>query len=157
MPQNGLTRVSDTAGEHLARPGSLPSETSRRWLWYGFGVALVWLWCGLEVALGWLCTPEYMPTIWLCGGFGWLKRSRFRVQGSRFDVGAERLPRLHAIPERARIGDPPGLLGPRRHLAPDGCLGLGGQRRFDERERSAMRRAGDARYGTARSLRRRVQ
>src|ERR1035438_7310245 len=41
---------------------------------------------GFGVALGWLCTPEYMPSIWLCGGFGWLKRSRFRVQGSTFGV-----------------------------------------------------------------------
>src|ERR1039458_8992390 len=54
MPQNGLTRVSDTAGEHLARPRSLPSETSRRWLWYGFGMALVWLWYGFGMALVWL-------------------------------------------------------------------------------------------------------
>src|ERR1035441_2442390 len=99
MPQNGLTRVSDTAGEHLARPRSLPSETSRRWLWYGFGMALVWLWygfgmalvwlwCGFGVALGWLCTPEYMPTICLLYGFavalGGLSAqgSGFKVQGS---------------------------------------------------------------------------
>src|ERR1035438_163812 len=27
-----------------------------------------------------------MPSIWPCGGFGWLKRSRFRVQGSTFKV-----------------------------------------------------------------------
>src|ERR1035441_3049592 len=27
-----------------------------------------------------------MPTIWPWGGFGWLKRSRFRVQGSGFKV-----------------------------------------------------------------------
>ena len=78
-------------------------------------------------------------------------------QSARDAGRAERFLRLHAIQERARIEDSPCLLGPRRHLAPDGCLGLGGQRRFDERERSAMRRAGDARYGTARSLRRRVQ
>src|ERR1039458_3700279 len=41
---------------------------------------------GFGVALGWLCTPEYMASIWPCGGFGWLKRSRFRVQGSTFKV-----------------------------------------------------------------------
>src|ERR1039457_2217390 len=96
MPQNGLTRVSDTAGENLARPGSLPSETSRRWLWYGFGQALVWLWCGLEVALGWLCAPEYMPSICLLYGFavalGGLSAqgSGFKVQGSMWEQSASR-------------------------------------------------------------------
>src|ERR1039458_2578526 len=102
MPQNGLARVSDPAGERLARPGSLPSKTSRRWLWSGFGgalgwlwsgfgVALVWLWCGLEVALGWLCTPEYMPSICLLYGFGVAlgglsaQGSGFKVQGSMWE------------------------------------------------------------------------
>src|ERR1035438_6588489 len=85
MPQNGLTRVSDPAGERLARPDSLPSETSRRWLW-----------CGLEVALGWLCTPEYMPSICLLYGFavalGGLSAqgSGFKVQGSMWEQSASR-------------------------------------------------------------------
>src|ERR1035441_40177 len=50
---------------------------------YGLGVALGWLWGGfgplfLLSTFCFLGLPE-------CG-FGWLKRSRFRVQGSRFDV-----------------------------------------------------------------------
>src|ERR1035441_7609785 len=96
MPQNGLTRVSATAGEHLARPRSLPSETSRRWLWYGFGMALVWLWCGFGVALRWpwdgfvlrsLCLvyAYYMALRWL-----WValpRLSRLDVGCSTFDAG----------------------------------------------------------------------
>ena len=63
-------------------------------------------------------------------------------QSARDAGRAERFLRLHAIQERARIEDSPCLLGPRRHLAPDGCLGLGGQRRLEGRKRSAMRRRG---------------
>jgi hypothetical protein len=57
-------------------------------------------------------------------------------QSARDAGRAERFLRLHAIQERARIEDSPCLLGPRRHLAQDGCLGLGGQRRLDERRGS---------------------
>ena len=35
-------------------------------------MALEWLWCGFEVALYSGVYAEYMPTIWLCGGLGWL-------------------------------------------------------------------------------------
>src|ERR1035438_2502131 len=35
---------------------------------------ITWPYPGSQVALRWLCTPEYMPSIWLCGGLGWLYR-----------------------------------------------------------------------------------
>jgi hypothetical protein len=56
----------------LKWPGETHGFDWKRGCVYGFGVALVWLWYGFGMALGWLWTPEYMPTIWLCGGFGWL-------------------------------------------------------------------------------------
>jgi hypothetical protein len=67
-----------------------------------------------------------MPTIWLCGGFGWLAalpRSRFEVRRSRFDVQppagtsnggkppAARLPQAWLILlGRAEAGGTPGIL-----------------------------------------------
>src|ERR1035441_6170928 len=42
------------------------------WLWGRMGVALVGLWGGFRVALYSGVYAEYMPSIWLCGGFGWL-------------------------------------------------------------------------------------
>src|ERR1039458_3628036 len=67
-----------------------------------------------------------MPTIWLCGGFGWLAalpRSRFEVRRSRFDVQppagtsnggkppAARLPQAWLISlGRAEAGGAPGIL-----------------------------------------------
>ena len=67
-----------------------------------------------------------MPTIWLCGGFGWLAalpRSRFEVRRSRFDVQpptgtstggkppAARLPRAWLILlGQAEAGGAPGIL-----------------------------------------------
>jgi hypothetical protein len=53
-----------------------------------------------------------MPTIWPWGGFGWLKRSRFRVQGSGFKVRCSMffryrlsipLPRAEPLPTRERL------------------------------------------------------
>ena len=38
----------------------------------GFVVALGWPWGGFRVALYSGVYAEYMPSIWLCGGFGWL-------------------------------------------------------------------------------------
>src|ERR1039457_4548063 len=67
-----------------------------------------------------------MPTIWLCGGFGWLAalpRSRFEVRGSSFDIQlppgtsktgkplAARLPQAWLILlARAEAGGAPGIL-----------------------------------------------
>src|ERR1039457_1422544 len=67
-----------------------------------------------------------MPTIWLCGGFGWLAalpRSRFEVRRSRFDIQpptgtstggkppAARLPRAWLILfGQAEAGGAPGIL-----------------------------------------------
>src|ERR1019366_1898029 len=82
------------------------------WPWCSLGVALVWLWCGFvlrslclvyayNMALGWLWVAlRGLPPLFLLStfyflllpecGFGWLKRSRFRVQGSRFKVQGSR-------------------------------------------------------------------
>src|ERR1017187_7913046 len=79
------------------------------WPWGGFGVALVWPWGGFvlrslcpvyayNMALGWLWVAlRGLPPLFLLStfcfmllpecGFGWLKRSRFRVQCSMLDVG----------------------------------------------------------------------
>src|ERR1035438_2597459 len=76
------------------------------WPWCGLGVALVWLWCGLGGALRWPWWGLEVALTWPWGGFvlrslclvyaynmalGWLwvafsrlRRSRLRVQGSRF-------------------------------------------------------------------------
>src|ERR1017187_5868418 len=40
--------------------------------WGSLGVALGWLWGGFEVALYSGVYAEYMPSIWLYGGFGLL-------------------------------------------------------------------------------------
>src|ERR1039458_2636902 len=42
------------------------------WPWWSLGVALVEPWGGFRVALYSGVYAEYMPSIWLCGGFGWL-------------------------------------------------------------------------------------
>jgi hypothetical protein len=40
--------------------------------WCGCGGALMEPWGGFEVALYSGVYAEYMPSLWLCGGFGWL-------------------------------------------------------------------------------------
>src|ERR1035438_4749239 len=100
MPQNSLTRVSDTTGENLARHFAVGLGVVLVWLWCGFGVALVWLWWGLGVALVgpwcgfggalvWLCTPESMPSICLLYGFA-VALGGLSVQGSGFRVQGDR-------------------------------------------------------------------
>src|ERR1035438_9291321 len=92
MPQNSLTRVSDTTGENLARHFAVGLGVVLVWLWCGFGVALVGPWCGFGGALVWLCTPESMPSICLLYGFAValgglsVQGSGFRVQGPMLDV-----------------------------------------------------------------------
>src|ERR1035441_8601381 len=56
-----------------------------------------------------------------------LRVARMQQSQSARDAGrAERLARLQAFQQRARIRDAPCLFGQRRHLAQNGGLGLGG-------------------------------
>src|ERR1035438_6790417 len=72
-------------------------EVALRWLWGGFVLRSLCLVYAYNMALGWLWVAlRGLPPLFLLStfyflllpecGFGWLKRSRFRVQGSRFDV-----------------------------------------------------------------------
>src|ERR1035441_2230164 len=104
MPQNPMTgNAAELLNPRLRHHRKAPCTPFRRWLWCGFGVALMWLWWGfggalrwlwwgLGGALGWLCTPESMPSICLLYGFAVasgglsVQGSGFRVQGSMLDV-----------------------------------------------------------------------
>ena len=82
---------------------------------YGFVVALMSHWCGFEVALYSGVYAEYMPTIWLCGGFGWLWRD-FAHHASRFTFHPSRSPRFSAklkcrsLSRSSPQGEPGGFL-----------------------------------------------
>ena len=69
------------------------------------------------MALGCLCTPEYMPSICLVYGFGWLAslpRSRFEVRCSAFDV------RYFPVAVKRLILNPGGNLPPHGQVGQKG-------------------------------------
>src|ERR1039458_2073025 len=70
MPQNPMTgNAAELLNPRLRHHRKAPCTPFRRWLWCGFGGALVEPWWSLGVALWWLCTPESMPSICLLYGF----------------------------------------------------------------------------------------
>src|ERR1017187_10095247 len=124
MPQNPMTgNAAELLNPRLRPHRKAPCTPFRRWLWCGFGVALMWLWWGfggalrwlwwgLGGALGWLCTPESMPSICLLYGFAVasgglsVQGSGFRVRGSMLDV------RCWMFDVRVRLGPAGGASTP---------------------------------------------
>src|ERR1017187_9886941 len=126
MPQNPMSgNAVELLNLSLQHCRKAPCTPFRRWLWCGFGVAVVWLsvgfgvalvepwwslggalvepWCGFVVALWWLCTPESMPSICLLYGFAVALGGSARPSGLAFASG------VREMSESAKLPDSPPL------------------------------------------------